>query len=168
MVCVCCYRLGFPTIKECLRWALLHSKALAGHLLRTFLRTFSCLRNVLLSEIAPAICDVPPARADKTREPKVSFGNNFLGVVSSTFLVDNIFRSFVKERDSFSGKKRHISINFLVWLALGRPRACPRDKPGLSLGQTHFIPGTNLGLLRNLQPGFVTGTNPGSEGGRKS
>ena len=71
-------------------------------------------------------------------------------------------------------KKRHIDINFLVWLLLGHPgnvpgtnRVCPRDKPrfssyftqrkpSLSLGQTHvfflfytaeaqFVPGTFRG-----------------------
>ena len=44
-------------------------------------------------------------------------------------------------------------MNFLVRLLLGRPRACPWDKPGLSLGQTHFVPGTNPGFLRILHNG---------------
>ena len=39
---------------------------------------------------------------------------------------------------SGSGKKRHISINFCL-VALG-------TTPGMSLGQTHFVPGTNPGF----------------------
>ena len=42
-------------------------------------------------------------------------------------------------------RKRHININFFVWLVLGRPRVCPGDFTG-------FVPGTkpceNLGQTR--------------------
>ena len=47
-------------------------------------------------------------------------------------------------------RKRHINTNFLVRLLLGRPRECPRDKPGFSLGQAHFVLGTNPGFLAIL------------------
>ena len=58
----------------------------------------------------------------------------------------------VNPRAEFQARKRHININFLVRLLLGRPRECPWDKPmfspyftqwkpSLSLGQTHFVPG---------------------------
>ena len=60
-------------------------------------------------------------------------------------------------------RKRHININFLVRLALGRPRVCPRDKPRFSPLFTQWTPGLSKGQTR-----FVRGTNPGSEGGRKS
>ena len=50
-------------------------------------------------------------------------------------------------------RKRHININFLVRLPLGRPPVCPRDKPSLSLGQTRVVPGTNPGFLLILHSG---------------
>ena len=46
---------------------------------------------------------------------------------------------------------RHININFLVWLVLGRHRECPRDKP-------KFSPGTSPVCSRD---------NPGDEGRQK-
>ena len=52
-----------------------------------------------------------------------------------------------RERERDQARKRHININFLVRLLLGRPWECPGDQPGLSLGQTHFVPGTNPGFL---------------------
>ena len=54
---------------------------------------------------------------------------------------------------TFQASKRHININFLVRLLLGRPRDCPWDKPGLSLGQTHFVPGIKPGFLLILHNG---------------
>ena len=74
-------------------------------------------------------------------------------------------------------RKRHININFLVRLLLGHPRnvpgtnrACPRDKVGLSQGQTQVF-----SLLYTVEAQFVPGTNPvcpgdmlGTKGGRKS
>ena len=54
----------------------------------------------------------------------------------------------------FRARKRHININFLVRLGLGRPWICHWDKrrfspyftqwtPSLSQGQTQLVPGTN-------------------------
>ena len=77
----------------------------------------------------------------------------------------------------FQARKRHININFLVRLLLGHPgnvvgtnRACPRDKVGLSQGQTQVF-----SLLYTVEAQFVPGTNPvcpgdipGTKGGRKS
>ena len=50
-------------------------------------------------------------------------------------------------------RKRHININILVRLRLGRPPVCPWDKPGLSQGQTQVVPGTNRGFLLILHNG---------------
>ena len=50
-------------------------------------------------------------------------------------------------------RKRHININCLVRLLLGRPRECPGDKLSLSLGQSGFVPGTNPGFLLILHKG---------------
>ena len=76
-----------------------------------------------------------------------------------------------------SGKKRHININFLVWMLLGQPRECPRDNPGLSLGQPTFFPRTNPNFLYYFtqwkppfslgQAQFVPGTIPGTKGDTK-
>ena len=77
----------------------------------------------------------------------------------------------------FSGAFWHININFLVRLLLGHPgnvpgtnRVCPRDKVGLSQGQTQVF-----SLLYTVEAQFVPGTNPvcpgdipGTKGGRKS
>ena len=59
-------------------------------------------------------------------------------------------------------RKRHININFLVRLLLGHPgnvpgtnRVCPRDKVGLSQGQTQVF-----SLLYMVEAQFVPGTNP--------
>ena len=77
----------------------------------------------------------------------------------------------------FRARKRHINVNFLVRLPLGRPRECPGDEPGLSLGQNPLCPGTNPIFLLILhwkpslsqrQAHFVTGTISGTKGGRKS
>ena len=38
-------------------------------------------------------------------------------------------------------------------VALGTPQECPRDKPGLSPGQSGFVPGTNPGFLLILHSG---------------
>ena len=73
--------------------------------------------------------------------------------------------------------KRMVNINFLVRLLLGHPgnvpgtnRVCPRDKVGLSQGQTQVF-----SLLYTVEAQFVPGTNPvcprdisGTKGGRKS
>ena len=66
----------------------------------------------------------------------------------------------------FEARKRHINRNFLVRLPLGRPRECPGDKPGSSLGQTHFVPGKNPGFLLILHRGspVCPWDNPGDEG----
>ena len=50
-------------------------------------------------------------------------------------------------------RKRHININVLVRLRLGRPPVCPWDKPSLSQGQTQVAPGTNPGFLLILHSG---------------
>ena len=53
----------------------------------------------------------------------------------------------VTARSPAQARKRHINISFLVWLRLGRPRVCPRDKsPGFLLFctvETQFVPRTN-------------------------
>ena len=81
-------------------------------------------------------------------------------------------------RAYYQARKRHININFLVRLLLGHPgnvpgtnRVCPRDKVGLSRGQTQVFP-----LLYTVEAQFVPGTNrfvPGTfpgcpKGGRES
>ena len=52
--------------------------------------------------------------------------------------------------------KRHINQNCLVRLALGRPWACLRDKPSLSLGKTKAF-----SLFYTADAQFVPGANPG-------
>ena len=72
------------------------------------------------------------------------------------------------------GNKRHININFFVRLVLGRPRVSPGDFTG-------FVPGTNPGFILILHSGspispglslgqtrFVPGTIPGTKGGTES
>ena len=82
-----------------------------------------------------------------------------------------------KFRNSNQARKRHININFLVRLLLGHPgnvpgtnRVCPRDKVGLSQGQTQVF-----SLFYTAEAQFVPGTNPvcpwdipGTKGSRKS
>ena len=55
----------------------------------------------------------------------------------------------------YQARKRHININFLVRLLLGHPGNVPgtKDKPGLSPGQSGFVPGTNPGFLLILHSG---------------
>ena len=67
-------------------------------------------------------------------------------------------------------RKRHININVLVRLRLGRPPVCPWDKPSLSLGQTQVVPGTNQGFLLILHSGspVCPWDKPVANGGRKS
>ena len=78
-------------------------------------------------------------------------------------------------------RKRHININFFVRLVPSFHRICPRDKPSLSLGQIRWKTGTNPGILLilhsgspispGLSPGqtrFVPGTIPGTKGGTES
>ena len=81
------------------------------------------------------------------------------------------------QRGLSQARKRHININFLVRLLLGHPgnvpgtnRVCPRDKVGLSQGQTQVV-----SLFYTAEAQFVPGTNPvcpwdipGTKGGRKS
>ena len=57
--------------------------------------------------------------------------------------------------NEIQARKRHININFLVRLPLGRPPVCPRDNPGLSLGQTRVF-----SLFYTVEARFVPGTNP--------
>ena len=76
---------------------------------------------------------------------------------------------FRRSRPVDQARKRHININFLVRLPLGRPPVCPRDKPSFSLGQTRVVPGTNRWFspyftqckpsLSQGQTQFVPGTN---------
>ena len=63
---------------------------------------------------------------------------------------------------SAEARKRHININFLVRLLLGHPgnvpgtnQVCPRDKVGLSQGQTQVFL-----LFYTAEAQFVPGTNP--------
>ena len=80
------------------------------------------------------------------------------------------------DRDN-QARRRHININFLVRLLLGHPgnvpgtnRVCPRDKVGLSQGQTQVF-----FLFYTAEAQFVPGTNPvcpwdipGTKGARQS
>ena len=52
-----------------------------------------------------------------------------------------------------SGKKKAHKHKRFGPVALGTPRECPRDKLGLSPGQTGFVPGTNPGFLLILHSG---------------
>ena len=82
-----------------------------------------------------------------------------------------------KGAPEIQARKRHINIIFLVRLLLGHPgnvpgtnRVCPRDKVGLSQGQTQVF-----SLLYTVEAQCVPRTNPvcpgdipGTKGGRKS
>ena len=77
----------------------------------------------------------------------------------------------------FSGKKKAHKHKLFDPVALGTPRECPWDRPGLSPGQSGFVPGTNPGflLIYTAEAQFVPGTHPvcpwdipGTKGGRKS
>ena len=60
-------------------------------------------------------------------------------------------------------RRRHINVIFLVRLPFGRRCGCPRNKPGLSLGQTHTLSrGQNPGfsLFYTIEAQFVPGANP--------
>ena len=88
-------------------------------------------------------------------------------------LLHDPLRALAKEHTETWGavqaRERHINMNFLVWLALGRPWVCPRDKLRFSHsftvetqlvpGTTWFVPGTSPVFLRD---------KPGSKGSRKS
>ena len=52
-----------------------------------------------------------------------------------------------------SGKEKAHKHKLFGPVALGTPRECPRDKPGLSPGQSGFVPGTNPGFLLTLHSG---------------
>ena len=52
-----------------------------------------------------------------------------------------------------SGKKKAHKHKLFGPVALGTPPECPRDKPGLSPGQSGFVPGTNPGFLLILHSG---------------
>ena len=52
-----------------------------------------------------------------------------------------------------SGKKKAHKHKLFGPVALGTPRECPGDKPGLSPGQSGFVPGTNPGFLLTLHSG---------------
>ena len=78
---------------------------------------------------------------------------------------------------NLSGKKKAHKHKLFGPVALGTPRECPRDKLGLSPGQSGFVPGTNPGFSPyfTAEAQFVPGTNPvcpwdipGTKGGRKS
>ena len=71
---------------------------------------------------------------------------------------------------ALQARKRHININFLLRLALGRPWVCPRDEPEFVPGTHSVVPGTNQGfsLFAQWKPSssqgqtqFVPRTNPG-------
>ena len=82
-----------------------------------------------------------------------------------------------KKQARKSGKKKAHKHKLFGPVALGTPQECPRDKPGLSPGQSGFVPGTNPGffLFYTAEAQFVPGTNPvcpwdipGTKGGRQS
>ena len=52
-----------------------------------------------------------------------------------------------------SGKEKAHKHKIFGPAALGTPRECPRDKVGLSPGQSGFVPGTNPGFLLTLHSG---------------
>ena len=55
----------------------------------------------------------------------------------------------------FQARKRHININVLIRLRLGRLPVWPWDKPRLSQGQTQVVSGTNRGFLLILHSGSL-------------
>ena len=91
------------------------------------------------------------------------------------FLKNSLKRVFgynASDINNYQARKRHIDINFLVRLLLGHPgnvpgtnRECPRDKVGLSQGQTQVF-----SLFYTAEAQFVPGSwdIPGTKGGRKS
>ena len=71
-------------------------------------------------------------------------------------------------RDLLSGKRKAHKHSHFGPVGFGTALVCPRDKPGLSQGQTWLIPGTSPGSLLILQwkpslsqgqTHFVSGTN---------
>ena len=60
---------------------------------------------------------------------------------------------FTSQNSPSSGKKKAHKHKLFGPVALGTPRECPRDKPGLSPGQSGFVPGTNPGFLLILHSG---------------
>ena len=81
----------------------------------------------------------------------------------------------------FSGKKKAHRHKLFCPVGLGFHRVCPRNKPGETLGQIRWKPGTNPGFLLILHSGspispglslgqtqFVPGTIPGTKGGTES
>ena len=76
-----------------------------------------------------------------------------------------------------SGKKKAHKHKPFGPVALGTPQECPGDKPGLSPGQSGFVPGTNPGFLLTLHSGSpvcpwdkpsLSRDISGTKGGRKS
>ena len=73
-----------------------------------------------------------------------------------------------------SGKKKAHKHKLFGPVALGTPRECPRDKPGLSPGQSGFVPGTNPGFssyFTQRKPGLSLGQTrfvPGTFRGRRA
>ena len=81
-----------------------------------------------------------------------------------SFRQDPLFSAGGKTTVSQNHRKRHIHMNILLRLALGRPRVCPRHKPcfSLGLGQTRLSLGQTqvFSLFYTVEAQFVPGTNP--------
>ena len=76
--------------------------------------------------------------------------------LTSLFKEVRVFKGWAKHKWPWTqARKRHININFLVRLRLGRPRVCPWDKPRLSQGQTEVF-----SLFYTVDAQFFLGTNP--------
>ena len=95
-------------------------------------------------------------------------GISLVATSSSTFY--RIIRAGIGVFSLFAGKKKAHKHKLFGPVALGTPRVCPRDKVGLSQGQTQLF-----SLFYTAEAQFVPGTNPvcpwdipGTKGGRKS
>ena len=69
------------------------------------------------------------------------------------FVVCWPLQPFLLNHGHVSGKKKAHKHKLFGPVALGTPRECRRDKPGLSPGQSGFVPGTNPGFLLILHSG---------------
>ena len=114
---------------------------------------------------------------EREREPRQTEGPDYFLETVTVQNPSKIAKSSGNCVRRNSGKKKAHKHKLFGPVALGTPRECPRDKPGLSPGQSGFVPGTNPGflLIYTAEAQLVPGTNPvcpwdipGTKGGRKS